>query len=76
VFTCGMQVAADGQNDLLVGESMVNVSSEAANRLLRGERVTLTVPLSNRSSYMHPHLQSGRQADITPLSCSGDLLQA
>jgi hypothetical protein len=67
----GLQAAANGQNDLLVGEGMAKVSGEATSCLLRGERVTLKVVLSSRSSHM-PCAKQSVPTEVQTPNRSGD----
>ena len=48
------------QGERLLGEAAATVSGEGASRLLRGERVTLTVPLTSRGDHVAAHRSQSR----------------
>ena len=55
--------------EVLVGEAAVHVAGEAASRLLRGERVAVTVPLTTTSHAVRAH-----SASNAPLSAQSTTL--
>lgn len=53
---CVVQADVQGAPaEALVGEAAVHVAGEAASRLLRGERVAVTVPLTTTSCTVRAH---------------------